>query len=666
MKNFGLIHLHKIICVCICLFACVIGLRGQEKADTIRVHALREVDVTGEKRPSATRSTSPLQTLKRAEMEKLGALQVSDAAKFFSGVQVKDYGGVGGLKTISVRGLGANHTAVSYDGVAITDYQTGQMDLGRISLDNVEMISLHAGAGDDIFQTARMQSSASAFHISSRPPDVTQDKKTSIVSAWRSGSFGLANPSLSCARMLSDAVSVSISGEYLHTEGDYPYTSGSGERKKREHSEVENFRLETGLFGNFGNGKTLRFKMYGYQTGRSLPGPDIYFANSPGERLKDRQFFSQAVYRQTVFGKLLWQSVAKFDISGVHYTSFSLGERKTAYRQWEYYAGTTLLLPVAPSLSVSWANDGSYAGFRNDFARTSPVRTGWQSALSAKYDCSVLTATASVQSFYSRDEVRVRDFSEETFDLSPSLGLSVRMLKNIPLRLRGFYRESFRQPTFADMYAAFVPAQGLKPEKAKQLNAGLTWTDAFGASVPYVSVTIDAYRNRVENRIIAYPTSSMYFWSVQNLGKMEIRGIDVAADVHVAAGRRFTFRAGGAYTFQNVLDRTDPSSRMYNQQIQYTPRHSGSVHADVSTPCLDISYTALYCGERYYERINRPEYLMKAYWDQGLSLSKQIRRKEVAWTLTASCLNIFDQSYEVVRSYPMPGRSFRFSLQLKY
>ena len=56
------------------------------------------------------------------------------ALKRFAGVQVKDYGGVGGMKTVNIRGLGAGHTGVTYDGVQVGDCQSGQVDLSASRL----------------------------------------------------------------------------------------------------------------------------------------------------------------------------------------------------------------------------------------------------------------------------------------------------------------------------------------------------------------------------------------------------------------------------------------------------------------------------------------------------------------------------------------------------
>ena len=96
--------------------------------DSTKIHTIHGVTVTEKYPDSEVRSSAPLQILSAKNIEGLNVLQVSDAVKYFSGVTVKDYGGIGGLKTISVRSLGGNHTAVSYDGITLTDCQTGQID----------------------------------------------------------------------------------------------------------------------------------------------------------------------------------------------------------------------------------------------------------------------------------------------------------------------------------------------------------------------------------------------------------------------------------------------------------------------------------------------------------------------------------------------------------
>ncbi|MDR0844120.1 MAG: Plug domain-containing protein, partial [Tannerella sp.] len=150
-----------LISICICTYT---GIRAQQ-TDTILTRTLPGVEVTEKARPAVMRQTAPLQVINRQNMERLGIQELSEAIRYFSGVTVKDYGGIGGLKTVSVRNLGAQHTAVNYDGIAVSDCQSGQVDISRFSSDFIENLSVVIGQTDDIFQTARMSASAGVLNI---------------------------------------------------------------------------------------------------------------------------------------------------------------------------------------------------------------------------------------------------------------------------------------------------------------------------------------------------------------------------------------------------------------------------------------------------------------------------------------------------------------------
>ena len=87
----------------------------------------------------------PPQKLSGKDLQRLNSLSVADAIRYFSGVQLKDYGGVGGLKTVNIRSMGSNHAGVFYDGIQLGNAQNGQIDLGKFSLDNMEEIALYNG-----------------------------------------------------------------------------------------------------------------------------------------------------------------------------------------------------------------------------------------------------------------------------------------------------------------------------------------------------------------------------------------------------------------------------------------------------------------------------------------------------------------------------------------
>ena len=48
-----------------------------------------------------------------------------------------------------------------------------------------------------------------------------------------------------------------------------------------------------------------------------------------------------------------------------------------------------------------------------------------------------------------------------------------------------------------------------------------------------------------------------------------------------------------------------------------------------------------------------------------LSLSRRLHWKKMLWKLTAEVNNVFNQQYEVVQWYPMPGINFRFVINVE-
>jgi len=153
---------------------------------------------------------------------------MADAVKRLAGTQVRDYGGIGGMKTVSVRNLGAAHTAVVYDGVAVSNCQAGQIDIGRFSLDNIEALSLAVGQDDDLLQAARLYASAGVLNIQTERPDLSAPRPTKTQVQLRGGSFGYVTPSIRHWQKLGPRTGLSADASYMRADGNYPFTLKNG------------------------------------------------------------------------------------------------------------------------------------------------------------------------------------------------------------------------------------------------------------------------------------------------------------------------------------------------------------------------------------------------------------------------------------------------------
>lgn len=657
----------ELLCVCLFPFAVL-----HAQVDTTTFHQLSGVEILGKVRPSTTRESTPLQVMDKAGIERLGVQDLSEAVKRFSGVTVQDYGGIGGLKTVSVRSLGAKHTAVSYDGVTITDAQSGQVDISRFTLDNVDMISLSIGQADDIFQTARMYASAGALSIKTETPSF--DGKTfNLQGRIKTGSFGMFNPSLRYEQKISKNYSASLFGDWMRADGQYPYTFVNGDivsEEKRKNSDISAWHGEVNLFADWEHAGRLRIKGYWFDSDRGLPGSVIMYNDYHKERLRNRNGFAQANYETRFNDKFSFRAQGKFDYAWTHYRDYHSrypdGQQTDVYTQREYYSSAAFLYQPLSSLSFSFAEDY----FVNTLDATIPkcpfpTRHSSLSALSAQYKVERLTATASVLGTFVLETLEIGDAAPDRKRLSPAVSLSYRLLKDQNLRVRASYKDIFRLPTFNDLYYDRFGNKDLKPEKAAQYNFGLTWNNAFpSVNIDYFSLTVDGYYNRVKDKIVAIPT--MFIWKMMNMGTVGITGIDANLSAQFTLPLDMALRIEGSYTWQHAVDRTEEGSKIYGHQIPYTPEHSGTVSASLENRWVNVGWTLTAVGDRYSLPQNLDMNLIDGYIEQEISANHTFNLRKCKLRLQAEVLNLGNVSYDVIRYYPMPGRSFRASLRITY
>jgi vitamin B12 transporter len=657
------------------IFSFSLAAEETEKPDSTKTYTIQEVTITESYINSEVRSTAPLQILSSKNIENLNVLQVSDAVKYFSGVTVKDYGGIGGLKTISVRSLGGNHTAVSYDGITLTDVQTGQIDLGRFSLDNMDMISLSSGQSDNIFQPARLFASASVLNIQTMSPHFSANKNINGQISMKTGSFGLLNPSLLLEGKINRKFSATFSGEWLSADGKYPYTLQYGpnttnitSQEIRQNTDVHNLRLESALYANFSEKEKGYLKAYFYQSERGLPGPSIFYNNEnfSKQRIWDNTFFIQGHYEKEFSRFLVFQSNAKFNSGYLHYLDptylNSDGKLDETYLQKEYYGSASVLFRAFENLSFSASSDGSISTLNSDFAL--PIRFSWLSALAAKYVTNQVLATASLLSTVVDETVKNAIATKNYRQLSPYISLSFKPFKKEDFRIRLFYKNIFRLPSFNDLYYSQVGNPNLKPEKTNQFNVGLTYSKSIGNWLPLVTFTADAYHNDVMDKIVAYPNT--FFWTILNYGKVSIDGIDLTAETTFQPWKKLGIVVGTNYTYQRALNVTDPTKSDYKNQIPYTPRVSGSGKIGVETPWINLSYSLLWSGHRYAVNQNYAENRLQGYTDHSISASRNFETKKQIIRAGVEVLNLLNSNYEIVRWFPMPGRSFRATVSVKF
>lgn len=642
--------------------------KSKNAADTT-ARDLREVVVTARGR---TEDIIPAQTLSGDELHRLNSNSVADALRYFSGVQVKDYGGVGGLKTVNIRSMGTNHTGVVYDGVELGNAQNGQIDLGQFSLDNIEALSLYNGQKSEILQPAKDFGSAGSIYMRTRTPEFKEGEHYHARGTVRFGSFDLINPSALVELRLSRSVNASLSAEWLNSSGKYKFryrrVNPAGElaydtTAVRQNGDINATRLELNFNGQLRNGN-WNFKAYNYNSERGVPGAIVNNVWRRGERIWDANSFVQGKY-QGLFGRFTTLNNIKYAFYRTHYVNNDDKQIKidNLYRQKEFYLSTSNMYEITGWWRVSLSGDFMWNDLNADvYGFAKPTRiTGYVSAATT-VNLKRFKLLASCLGTFVHDHLRDQESPADRHAYTPAVFASFYPLRNGDLTLRAFYKKSFRMPTFNDLYYADMGNSKLNPERVTQYNAGILYDRTRRGFLTTIRASVDVYYNRVTDKIVAYPKGQQFRWTMLNLGKVDIRGIDATLllTVNPVADLYITGRA--QYTFQRAIDVTNPVDNYYRDQIPYIPRNSGAAVLNATWRGWGLNYSWIYVGERYNQQENIRYNYTQPWYTSDISLSKDLRLGKVSLRVLAECNNLFSQDYDVIINYPMPKRNFRFTI----
>ena len=610
------------------------------------------------------RPTESIKTPARAA----ATMNAADLLRLFTGVQVKDYGGAGGLKTVNVRSLGSEHVGIFIDGIQIDNAQNMQVDLGRISSMEADQLSLYEGQLSQRLLTAAEYTSGVSVHLDTAVPE-----RDELNISVRGGSMGTVNPSLGWKKRFGKSALVT-SLEYLGSNGRYPYQYFDT-TLVRENGDIRSARLDTRLYGRLSRGD-WRVLVHAYGSERGFPGPVVRRALGfplSAERQSDGEMYLQGAWKQEWTDA--YASAVRFKYAD-SYTHYSTHPEKNPmavpydlhYRQRSVYASVAQSITFTPCWSADLSSDYQWNSLDSDAgAFVQPRR-------------SVLTGALATRVIL--DKFRIAghmafQWAQDTFANPQAGGWSrddIRHCKWMPslsfaweplgwLELDCFVKRSYRLPSFNDLYYTLIGNASLRPESAFQLGSDLRLHE--GGPAFKWEVRLSPYYNRVSDKIVAIPTASQFRWTMLNIGVADISGLDCKVESRLSQGD-WNIGCVLRYSFQSAIDHSTPGSLTYGNQIPYIPLHSGSAGLDVGFRDWSLVWDTLVTGGRWSRTANTADYYIAPWSLSDVVLARRFSLWEGRGQLTVSlrCSNIFNARYQVVQGYPMPGRAAYASVSL--
>lgn len=641
--------------------------------DTAKAKQLDEVQIKAKRLNQLLSSPTPVQLLGGDDLKRINSLSVADAVRYFSGVQLKDYGGVGGLKTINVRSMGSNHTAVFYDGIQLGNAQNGQVDLGRYALSNIEEIALYSGQKSELLQPAKSFAAASALYLSTPTPRFKEGQIRYFTVGVKTGSFGLIDPMFSYTQKLTARLSFNVNAELLNANGKYKYRYTNGVYDTtvvRQNSDVFSKRIAAGVFAQLPDSSSLQLKIYHYNSERGVPGAIVSNKFDFDQRQWDDDLFVQTTYQNRNSKRYQVLVNAKYAYDFTRYLDPAIqslaGALDNRYTQQEAYLSIANQYAVNSYWTLSLAADYSYQQLNANLKYFAyPIRNTGLLAFASNLKWKRFSLQGNVLATFVNESVQYYASAGNKAEYTPTILSAWQPFENPAFRLRSFYKSIFRMPTFNDLYYTFVGNSNLRPEYTAQYNIGLTFEKDYKTSkLTHLSFQTDVYYNEVRDKIVAVPTVNLFRWTMLNLDKVAIKGVETNLHTSWQFGELF-LKSKMGYTYERALDVTK-TGFTYRQQIPYIPVHSGSLTLGADWKGVGINYSFIYTGERYSQKANIPVNYIPSWYTHDVAIHKGFTGGKRSYQLSAEVNNLLNQYYDVVLNYPMPGRNFRLGLSINF
>lgn len=660
------------------------------KAETTQkdsIQTIKGVEITAR---LTQREIVPAQSLKNADLQRLNSQSIADALRFFSGIQLKDYGGVGGIKTVDIRSMGTHHLGIFYDGIELGNAQNGQIDLGQFSLDNIDEISLYNGQKSAIFQPASDFGNAGSVYIRTRKPRFTGGKNYNVKLKAKYGSSDLVRLSALWEQRLSSAVSTSLNAEHLTSSGKYKFNyrrvTPSGvvaydTTAVRQNGDIRADRIDFNVNGILQRGY-WNTKVYFYNSQRGIPGAIVNNVWRRGERQSDLNFFVQNRFQKDITDRFSTQWLAKYAFYRTHYVNKDTTQLPADNRFWqqEFYLSTSNAYEILPNWSISASYDFRWNKLNADTYRfVFPTRFSNMISLATAFEARFIRIQGSVLASFIHDKLhpttRLMPGMKATDNITkftPALFIDFPIIDkatngaSTKLSVRTFAKRSFRMPTFNDLYYTDLGNSNLKPESATQYDLGVVFNKQYnGHLLKNVQFQADGYYNTIHDKIIAYPKGQQFRWTMLNLGRVHITGIDVMGAIALQPINDLVVTARLQYTYQDACDVTNASDVFYKDQIPYIPYNSGSAIVNLAYHNWTLNYSFIYSGKRYNQQENIPNNYMQPWYTSDVSLQYDFKAFGTKCRAMLEVNNILNQKYDVILNYPMPGINGLVGLQVE-
>ncbi len=619
----------------------------------VRIEMTQTVIEMEEVLVTATRERSLLSRLpvsasviSKTDLQNRNPFTLGDALQEIGGTFVKSYGIIGALEGISLRGSSSEQVLVLWDGQRLNSPLNGGIDLSTLSLQSVERIEVVHGAYSSLYGADAM---AGVVNLITRKPALSGKVEGSAHTVF--GSYGFQRQEINLSQRLG-SWSYLLTANSTKSEGDFKYTNRTvtdtqPKELRRQNSDYAAKVLFGKVAWDLGASTRTELQSEYSESDRGAPGSLAY--PTANGRQNDQNTRVHLDFQTTPISYFTLQANSHYHANHIHYEDENPYFPVDSQNDVDSYganvqgivklanhtlmAGASSLVESAQGSDVGAKRRESFAAFAHGEFQLIPFRGA---------DDLQVTIMPSV---------RLDHFSDFGQVTNPNLGLLIARAGETPVGLRANWGRSFRAPTMNDLYWPADPYTSgnplLKPEIAQNYEVGLR---AGMPGLSGVQMDVCYFGKDIDDLIQWSANVGTGQWTPANVSAASIRGVEASLS---AANLAHSLTGELHYTWLEAVNQSEAGA-VHAKRLPYRPTHSASAIGSLDLGKATLTATASYVGSCFVDAANRQRLDSYVLVDGDVSFRPAVAG--LRFDLAFSIKNIFDQSFVVIKDYPMPGR----------
>lgn len=577
--------------------------------------------------------------------EKQGA-SLADLLQQNSSVFIKTYG-QGSLATASIRGTGASHAKVYWNGIELNQPSLGQIDFSLLPVSFADDIELHLGNSSMVDGFGGLGGSIQMSNL----PSYNKKLKLQLQS-----SLGSFSDYRSFVKISTGSDKISYKGSFIlnDAKNDFEFDNiakAGSPRETQRNAQLLQKATTHEVYYKFNTKHELSLKGFYTETDREIPA--LMTSTLPSQQSQnDRLLLSTLQYRYLGKNYLLkvasgWAYSEMDYLDGdanIDSRNFNSGFKNQA--RFNYYFNERLQFKSALFLDFDQAKTAGYDNAETQDKSAILLGTDWKPLKHWEIELFV----------------RPEMVNDTIVPFLPSVGISYQPFLQQLFTINATWARNFHFPSLNDLYWTPGGNRNLKPESGWNAELSLRKKSNSSEKKWQYDLDVTGFYGEIEDWILWAPTDKGY-WEANNLKSVIHKGIES----QVQLGYQFKKWKTSLNLSYSYIESTNASTNLENdasvdKQLIYVPHHKMQYEWGVQRSGYKLVVGYQYTGKRYTTTDNftyLPEYdLVNVRVNKRFKLSNHH-----LFFIQGEVNNLNDKSFMSLPWRAMPGRNYRITVR---